>query len=64
MSKKRHFLSADEMADLHAIRERHRHPRPTVRQVVLGKTTYHAVSAHELLDLDTLTQNARPGMPY
>ena len=37
------------------------HPRPT--RVVVGRHTYTAHSAHELLELDTESSLARPGRP-
>jgi hypothetical protein len=34
------------------------------RQVVVSKTTYTAFSANDLLEYDSLGNNARPGQPY
>lgn len=63
MSKKRRKLTDDELGALEAIRDSHRR-RPQLRQVVSGSITFHAISAHELLDMDDLTRQGRPGLPY
>jgi len=34
------------------------------RRVVVSKTTYTAFSANDLLEYDSLGNNARPGLPY
>lgn len=61
MSKKRRTLSPDDLAKLEALHQRR---RPQVRQIVVGGTTFHAVSAHELLDMDSHAKYGRPGMPF
>ena len=61
MSKKRRGLSPEDLAKL---AELHAYRRPQVHQVVVGATTFHAVSAHDLLDMDNLTRNTRPGVPH
>lgn len=37
---------------------------PRVRQVLDHGTSFYAVSAHDLLDMDDASRHGRPGMPY